>query len=575
MLKLVTAYIKERKWLYLAIALALIIYDASLLVPTQVIQGLIDSMVDKRITETSLWQGIGILMLANLISYATAYFWHLKLFQEAHAFNFNIQRRAFQKLVVMRAAFYEKFRSGDMMTRFSSDTEALTDFMGYGIMILLYAGGMFLFVIPTMFVISWQITLVAMLPMPLLVWGFYRLSNRQEEMIEDNREAVANLSNQVVESIEGVRVMRAYGKKKELAKRFRSKTEALTKKADRIMFYQAAYRPLYLSVLGLSTLLVLGGGAYQLQADQLSLGQLVALQLYVVSLAEPFSMLADFILVYQTGRTSFYKIDELIETGDDMEEDGDLLLTQIDTVSFKDYSFTYPQAKVASLENISFDIRSGQTLGIVGKTGSGKTTLLRQFLRQYPLGKGQFTINRQAVSAYQRKSLETLIAYVPQEHTLFSRSVGENIALGKSGASPEEINQSVETAAFAGDLENMTAGLATAIGEQGVSISGGQKQRISIARAFIKDAPLLILDDSLSAVDAKTEDRIIQNIQKERQGRTNIIVSHRLSAVNHADWILVLEEGRIVEAGKPDDLLAKRGWYYEQYQAQQTLEEEE
>ncbi|WP_044670598.1 ABC transporter ATP-binding protein, partial [Streptococcus suis] len=313
-------------------------------------------------------------------------------------------------------------------------------------------------------------------------------------------------------------------------------------------------------------------GAQAVKAGQLTLGQVIALQLYVGSLLEPFWTLADFILVYQTGKTSFEKLQELIETGDDLEADGSKEIAELDSISFKNYSFSYPQAERASLQDINWTLKAGQTVGIVGKTGSGKTTLVRQFLRQYPIGQGNFFINHQSVLDFKRSSIEEKIGYVPQEHILFSRSVGENIALGKVASSSEEIEQAIATAAFSQDLKRMTDGLDTMIGERGVSISGGQKQRISIARAFLREPDLLILDDSLSAVDARTERQIIQNIQKERAGKTNVIVTHRLSAVNHADWVLVLDEGRIVEEGRPADLLAQRGWYYEQYQRQQSQE---
>ena len=243
-------------------------------------------------------------------------------------------------------------------------------------------------------------------------------------------------------------------------------------------------------------------------------------------------------------------------------------------MQFKDYSFSYPGAERKSLSGIDWTIQKGQTVGIVGRTGAGKTTLVRQFLRQYPVGEGEFLVNQQPIVDYNRHSIEEKIGYVSQEHILFSKSIRENIALGKKGASQDDLVEAVAQAAFADDLERMSQGMDTLIGEKGVSVSGGQKQRISLARAFLRDAELLLLDDSLSAVDAKTEQAIIDTIQKERKDKTTIIVSHRLSAVHQADWIIVLDQGQIVEEGRASDLLAQEGWYYEQYQRQQKQEGE-
>lgn len=576
MFKLVGKYIKDHKWLYVLVGLVLIIYDASLVVPTQIIQRLIDLMTTGSLTKSNLWLNIGILVGATVVSYVTAFFWSLKIFQQASRFKFDLQQNAFKKLVSMRTPFYEKCRSGDMMTRFSSDVEMLQDLVGYGLMTVLYAGGMLLFIIPVMFAMSWQITLAALLPVIILSSAIYFISRKTDSLFDDNREAVANLSNEVVEAIEGVRVMRAYSRKDLQAARFRQKTQDLVDRENRLVRVTALYNPIYTLMFGATTLVTLLLGTTFVADGSMTVGQVLAMQLYTVSLTEPISMLSELVLVYQTGRTSFEKLQGLIETSDDMEADGELEAQAFEVAHFKDYSFTYPQATHASLNSVSFSLKKGQTLGIVGKTGSGKTTLVRQFLRQYPVGSGGFGLNGRAVTEYARKSVEGLIGYVPQEHILFSRSVGENIAMGKPNADENAIRQAIETAAFTEDLERMSNGLATTIGERGVSISGGQKQRISLARAFIKDPELLILDDSLSAVDARTEKKIIQNIQKERAGKTNIIVTHRLSAVQHADWVLVLEDGRIVEEGTPDDLIQLGGWYFEQYQRQQAqgIEEE-
>ncbi|HEM5222290.1 TPA: ABC transporter ATP-binding protein, partial [Streptococcus suis] len=493
-------------------------------------------------------------------------------FQASVNFKFDMQQRAFKKMVTMRTPFYEKFRSGDVMTRFSTDVDGLMEMVGYGLMIVVYSGGMLAFIIPTMLLIDWKISFLAILPMIFMAVAFFFIGRKQDLAIDANREAVAQLNNEVLEVVEGIRVTRAYSKKAAQKAQFQGRTKELADGGDRITSLQSLYNPLATVGLGLSTILVLVLGAGAVKSGQLSLGQVIALQLYVSSLLEPFWTLADFILVYQTGKTSFEKLQELIETGDDLEVDGSVEIAELDSISFKNYSFSYPQSDRPSLQEINWTLKAGQTVGIVGKTGSGKTSLVRQLLRQYPVGKGEFLVNYQSVLDFKRSSLEQKIGYVPQEHILFSKSVGENIAFGKRDSSLEEIEAAIATAAFSQDLERMSHGLDTMIGERGVSISGGQKQRISIARAFLREPDLLILDDSLSAVDARTEGQIIQNIQKERAGKTNVIVTHRLSAVNHADWVLVLDEGHIVEEGRPADLLAQEGWYYEQYQRQQSQE---
>ncbi|MCK4029395.1 ABC transporter ATP-binding protein [Streptococcus iners] len=572
MFKLIFDYVKQHKWLYLLVVVTLIIYDITLLIPTQIIQRMVDTLTKNGLTEQILVQEMGLLLLVTFLNYGMGFIWHLKLFQASVNFKFDMQQRAFKKMVTMRTPFYEKFRSGDVMTRFSTDVDGLMEMVGYGLMIVVYSGGMLAFIIPTMLLIDWKISFLAILPMIFMAVAFFFIGRKQDLAIDANREAVAQLNNEVLEVVEGIRVTRAYSKKATQKGQFQARTKELADGGDRITTLQSLYNPLATVGLGLSTILVLVLGAGAVKSGQLSLGQVIALQLYVSSLLEPFWTLADFILVYQTGKTSFEKLQELIETGDDLEVDGSVEIAELDSISFKNYSFSYPQSDRPSLQEINWTLKAGQTVGIVGKTGSGKTSLVRQLLRQYPVGQGEFLVNHQSVLDFKRSSLEQKIGYVPQEHILFSKSVGENIAFGKRDSSLEEIEAAIATAAFSQDLERMSHGLDTMIGERGVSISGGQKQRISIARAFLREPDLLILDDSLSAVDARTEGQIIQNIQKERAGKTNVIVTHRLSAVNHADWVLVMDEGRIVEEGRPADLLAQEGWYYEQYQRQQSQE---
>ena len=569
MIKSLFGYIKEHKWLYLSIALVLLLYDFTMLIPTQVIQRLVDHLSHHTLTQQNLIRDVGLLALVTICNYLSAYYWHLKIFQSSIDYKFLMQRRAFEKLVAMRTPFYEKFRSGDILTRFSTDVEGMMEMAGYGIVILLYAGGMIVFVIPTMFFISWEISLLAMLPLMILMIWIYVLGKKQDKLVENNREAVASLNDEVLETIEGVRVARAYSKKATQKEQFQLRTKALSKVGDQIAGIQYLYAPLSSVFIALSTIIVLLIGAAFIKTGQLTIGQVIALQLYMISLIEPFWMLSDFILVYQTGKTSFKKVTELIETTDDMEMSGKEELQHLISIRFQDYHFTYPQTKRPSLRNIAWQIEAGKTYGIVGKTGSGKTTLVRQLLQQYPIGQGEFQINGKSVGHYSRQSIEAMIGYVPQEHILFSKSVKDNIAFGKRNATLSDIERAIETAAFSEDLKRMPDGLETLIGERGVSISGGQKQRISLARAFIRQPEVLILDDSLSAVDAQTERRIIKNLQDMRANQTTIIVTHRLSAIQQADWVLVLEDGQIVEEGTPNQLLNKGGWYAEQYQRQQ------
>ena len=567
-------YIWEHKWLYLSIAVVLVIYDYTLLIPTQVIQRLVDHLSQQTLTQSNFVWDMVLLVGSAILNYLTAFYWQLRLFQSSVHFKATLQGQAFRKLVAMRRPFFEKFRSGDLLTRFTTDVDGMADMAGYGMMVLLFGGGLFAFIIPTMFFISWQLTLISFITMIFLIVSTYFLSRKQEDYVEQNREAVAQLNDEVLESIEGIQVMRAYSKRDQQVKQFQKKTASLSRTGDKIASIQYSFGPLALLFIGFSTVLLLVFGGQSLASGQLSLGKLLALQLYLVFLIEPMWMMADLILVYQTGQMSYKKLKEVIDETDDLEPDGPNYLEQIDSVQFKDYSFSYPGSERKSLSGIDLTIQKGQTVGIVGRTGAGKTSLVRQFLRQYPVGEGEFLVNQQPIVDYNRHSIEAKIGYVSQEHILFSKSIRDNIALGKNGASEEDLVEALAQAAFADDLERMSQGMDTMIGEKGVSVSGGQKQRISLARAFLRDADLLLLDDSLSAVDAKTEQAIIDTIQTERKNKTTLIVSHRLSAVHQADWIIVLDQGQIVEEGRASDLLAQEGWYYEQYQRQQKQEGE-
>lgn len=570
MLKEIWNYIIQRKWLYIAILILLFVEYGFSVVPTKVTQTIINQISNNSLTQTNLNFQLILILVTAILTYIAGFFWVKWLFSARAHYELELKRKLFHKLSSMRIPFYDKFRSGDMMTRFTSDIASLSELLGYGTMSFLYSIGTVIIIIPQMFMISWWISLLGMIPLVILGIIVYYIGKKQDDMVEANREAVSALSNEVLEVVEGIRVTRAYGNSRLGATRFAEKTDQLRQRADNIMVYQALYGRAANVFLALSTVIILGLGGLVMSQGQMQIGDIVALQMYSWILLDPMWMLSDLILVYKTGELSFKKINEIIETGDDLEADGSIELKELDSLELVDYSFKYANSDYEGLSHVNLKLEKGQTLGIVGKTGSGKTTFVRQLLRQYPVGEGQLLINGLPIENYQRHSIEQQIGYVPQEHVLFSRSVADNIKVGKKDASQKELDIAVAVAAFTQDLERMANGYDTLVGEKGVSVSGGQKQRISIARAMIKQPNLLILDDSLSAVDAKTERIIIENIQTLRQGKMNIIITHRLSAVNHADWVIVLEGGRIVEEGTPQELVQQKGWYAEQYYKQQS-----
>nr|WP_276931773.1 ABC transporter ATP-binding protein [Globicatella sulfidifaciens] len=570
MLKEIWNYIIQRKWLYIAILILLFVEYGFSVVPTKVTQTIINQISNNTLTQTNLNFQLVLILVTAILTYIAGFFWVKWLFSARAHYELELKRKLFHKLSSMRIPFYDKFRSGDMMTRFTSDIASFSELLGYGTMSFLYSIGTVIIIIPQMFMISWWISLLGMIPLVILGIIVYYIGKKQDDMVEANREAVSALSNEVLEVVEGIRVTRAYGNSRLGATRFAEKTDQLRQRADNIMVYQALYGLAANVFLALSTIIILGLGGLVMSQGQMQIGDIVALQMYSWILLDPMWMLSDLILVYKTGELSFKKINEIIETGDDLEADGSIELKELDSLELVDYSFKYANSDYEGLSHVNLKLEKGQTLGIVGKTGSGKTTFVRQLLRQYPVGEGQLLINGLPIENYQRHSIEQQIGYVPQEHVLFSRSVADNIKVGKKDASQKELDIAVAVAAFTQDLERMANGYDTLVGEKGVSVSGGQKQRISIARAMIKQPNLLILDDSLSAVDAKTERIIIENIQTLRQGKMNIIITHRLSAVNHADWVIVLEGGRIVEEGTPQELVQQKGWYAEQYYKQQS-----
>lgn len=570
-------FFKKYKKRYIVALSALLFVTILDILPPKLIGSAIDEiafgrMTAERLAELLLFYG-GIIV----VGYIVTYFWMYQLFGGAFLVERLMRSRLMKHLLNMTPAFYEKNRTGDLMARATNDLKAISITAGFGVLTLMDSTIYMTIIMGMMFVfISWKLTLAALLPLPLMAYLINKYGNKIHERFKQAQNAFGQLNDHVLESIAGVRVNRAFVQEHEDASRFKGMTEEVFQKNIEVAKIDSLFTPITKLLIGLSYVIGLGYGAYLVFQNELTIGELVSFNVYLGMLVWPMFAVAELINVLQRGNASLDRVQETLAYPPDVQDSEQIIeVEQFKSIEFKHVCFSYPSVLTEQLIDISFRLERGQTLGIVGKTGSGKTTLLKQLLREYPLGRGQIAISDVPIERIAIDKILSWIGYVPQEQFLFSKTVRENILFGNKEASDLELHQAIKLAAFDQDIELLPQGLETLVGEKGVALSGGQKQRVSIARAFISDPEILILDDALSAVDGKTEARIIENIRRERSGKTTLIASHRLTAVQHADVILVLDHGRVSEAGNHQELMNKKGWYYEQYILQQAKSSKE
>jgi ATP-binding cassette, subfamily B, multidrug efflux pump len=568
----------KQYWKRYTIAIFMLICVGILeVIPPKLIGMAIDDIHQGMLTKEKLWQYIALLCVLAAVIYVVTYTWMYQLFGGAFLVEKILRSRFMGHLLKMSPPFFEKNRTGDLMARATNDLKAISMTAGFGILTLVDSSVYMLTILFTMgFIISWKLTLASILPFPIMAVAMNIYGKKIHERFTQAQDAFGDMNDQVLESIQGVRVIRAFVQEKADEARFHQLTTDVYEKNIKVAIIDALFEPTIKILVGMSYLIGLGYGAFLVFHKEITLGELVSFNVYLGMLIWPMFAIGELINVMQRGNASLDRVNETLAYKPDVENHRDPVAINVpETIEFHNVTFRYPSSEVNNLQNVSFSIKRGQTFGIVGKTGSGKTTLVKQLLRQYPLGDGEITISGIPIDRIALDQLQDWIGYVPQDHVLFSRTVRENILFGNREASDEQLEKAIDLASLRKDLSILPEGLNTLVGEKGVALSGGQKQRISIARALIKDPEILILDDALSAVDAKTESVIIENIRRERAGKTTIITTHRLSAVQHADWILVLEDGLIAEEGTHQQLITKDGWYKEQYIRQQVGEETE
>ncbi|MCM3745283.1 ABC transporter ATP-binding protein/permease [Sporosarcina luteola] len=569
-------FFKENRKRYTIALVLLMLANVLVILPPWLIGQAIDAIYTKTMTTHLLALFIGAMFLIMFVAYVGNFVWQYQLFGGAYVIERQLRTRLMRHFLKMTPTFYEKNKTGDLMARSTNDLRAISETAGFGIMTLVDSTAYLGTLIITMgFVVSWKLTLAAILPLPILAFILQVLGKKIHERYMTAQESFGELNDNVLEAVAGVRVVRAYVQERASEQRFADMTEDVYKKNMHVEKIDALFMPFSKVLTAMTYMIGLGYGAFLVSTGEITLGNLVTFNVYLGMIVWPMFAIGELINVLQRGNASLDRVMETLDYEEDVKDpDKPIDVDQPESVGFNDVSFTYPMSHAVNLDHIDLQLDRGQTLGIVGKTGSGKTTFVKQLLREYPAGDGQIVFSDVALQSLKKDQVRDWIGYVPQDHVLFSRSVRENILFGRPEATEEDISESIRLSHFEKDLEMLPAGLDTLVGEKGVALSGGQKQRISIARALVKNPEILILDDSLSAVDAKTEAKIIENIQSERSGKTTIITTHRLSAIQHADWIIVLDDGRVIEEGRHEDLLANNGWYKEQFDRQQIGEVE-
>ncbi|EJS58219.1 ABC transporter ATP-binding protein [Bacillus cereus] len=541
------------------------------LVAPRVLGIVVDEINNGTLTSEKLLNWVILLVVVGIAMYILRYLWRIMIFGSSLKLARQLRKNLYEHFTKMSPSFYQSRRTGDLMAHATNDIQAIQQTAGSGVLTLvdsLAVGGCVL--VAMGFTISWKLTLLSLIPMPIVAISTNYYGTLLHRRFHKAQQSFSEINDKVQESMSGMKVIRSLGQEKEDLQAFRKKSEDVVHKNMLVARIDSLFDPTISLIVGFSFLIAICYGSLLVVRGELTVGELVTFTTYLGTLVWPMLAFGWLFNIMERGRASYDRVEKILsQTSDVVNRENAINTIASGDVSFAVDSFSYKKNELLNLKDIYFNLRKGETLGIVGRTGAGKTTLLKCLIREYDHFNGELKVGERDIRDLTLHGVRSAISYVPQDHFLFSASIGENIAFGKADATYKEISRAADIACIHNDIYQFPEGYDTVVGERGVSLSGGQKQRISIARALLSNAEILILDDCLSAVDAKTEETILTALKRERTEKTTIITAHRLSAIQHANLILVIDEGRVMQRGTHEQLMKENGWYKEMYESQQ------
>ncbi len=518
-----------------------------------------------------------IVIAAALLKGLFMFFMRQTIIVMSRLIEYDLKNDIFAHYQKLDLAFYKKNKTGDLMARISEDVSQVRMYVGPAIMYAIGTLTLFALITIKMLLINVELTLYVLAPLPILAFSIYFINSKVIQRSEAVQRQLSSISSFVQETFSGIRVVKAYNREDNVIGRFEEESDVYLKRNVSLLKINALFFPMIILLIGLSTLITIYVGGQKVFTGEITTGTIAEFIVYVGTLTWPVASIGWVTSIVQRAAASQIRIDEFLSIQPDIHNQHSAPADLHGAVTFEHVSFVYPDSGIHALNDVTFSIQPGKSLAIVGRTGSGKSTIASLVTRMYDVDSGKILIDGKEIKDINLNSLRSSIGYVPQEVFLFSETIGNNVSFGLKHAETipdltERIKQAADDSMIHDSIAAFPDGYDTKIGERGLTLSGGQKQRISIARAIVRKPSILIFDDSLSAVDTETEEKILDNLRRIMKGRTTIIIAHRISTVKHCDEIIVLDHGTVVEKGSHQELLDKQGIYYGLYQ-KQLLEE--